>query len=134
VSLRGSVRQLPAVVAELRHVGLIVALGLCLTPGPRCLAQLASLTPSVPAAASAAGSFEDTYNELLGLQPVADRVAEVHDLVLQRDVAKFTLQSGKLYLLTPVGGRMVAVVFLGRGRFAFAPTALHPPAPYRPPA
>src|SRR3989441_1835987 len=34
-----------------------------------------------------------------------------------------TLERGKLYLLSPVGGRTVGAVFRGDGRFSFAPTA-----------
>jgi hypothetical protein len=48
-------------------------------------------------------------------------VAEVSNLTLQRDVARFTLQSGQIHLLTPVGGRTVGAVFRGKGVFRFAP-------------
>ena len=50
-------------------------------------------------------------------------VADVSNLVLQRDLARFTLKSGKLYLLTPIGGRTVAALFRGTGTFSFAPTS-----------
>ena len=43
------------------------------------------------------------------------------NLVLQRDVGRFTLTAGKLYLLRPIGGRTVGAVFHGTGIFSFAP-------------
>src|SRR5439155_790159 len=38
-----------------------------------------------------------------------------------RDVGRLILERGTLYLLTPVGGRTVAALFRGEGRFGFAP-------------
>ena len=70
---------------------------------------------------AAAESFDETYGELLGLMGVPSRVAQVKDVVLQRDIARFTLQQGRLYQLSPIGGRTVGLVFVGQGRFAFAP-------------
>jgi hypothetical protein len=86
-------------------------------------AQLAAVTTAAapPGAASAAETFDETYRELLGLVPVGSRVAEVRNLVLERDVARFTLQQGRMYQLSPIGGRTVGLVFVGQGRFAFAP-------------
>jgi hypothetical protein len=75
-------------------------------------------TPAPPTLA-----YEQAFTQLLAMNPLPDRVAEVTDLVIQRDVAQFTLESGKLYLLTPVGGRTVGAVFRGRGTFSFAPTS-----------
>ena len=84
--------------------------------------QLATLTP-VAGGSGAARTFEETYQELMQLGPVPERTAEVSNLVLRRDAATFTLQQGRLYQLTPIGGRTVGMVFLGQGRFAFAPTS-----------
>ena len=89
-------------------------------------AQLAAVTSPAGSAApagpvAAAESFDETYGELLGLAGVASRVAQVKDVVLQRDIARFTLQQGRLYQLSPIGGRTVGLVFVGQGRFAFAP-------------
>jgi Peptidase family M1 domain len=84
--------------------------------------QLASAESAPAPTATHATSYDGVFDELLRLGPVADRVAEVSNLVLQRDVARFSLQSGHLYLLSPVNGRTVAAVFRGKGSFAFAPT------------
>jgi hypothetical protein len=89
-------------------------------------AQIAAVTSRVPPGPGAAGpnaaeSFDETYGELLGLAPVASRVAQVKDLILQRDIARFTLRQGRLYQLSPIGGRTIGLVFVGQGRFAFAP-------------
>jgi hypothetical protein len=103
----------------------IVALQLLLVPGrPADLAaQLATAAGAPPAAESAARSYDVLFDELLRMSPRADRVAEVSNLTLQRDVARFTLQSGRIHLLTPVGGRTVGAVFRGKGEFSFAPAA-----------
>jgi hypothetical protein len=66
-------------------------------------------------------SYEERYREVRGLEPRADRVALVTKLVLKRDVAQFSLASGALYLLSPVGGRTVGAVFQGEGTFSFSP-------------
>lgn len=71
--------------------------------------------------AAPARSYEERYGEVMALAPRDDRVARVDHLVLKRDVAQFTLASGTLYLLSPVGGRTVGAVFQGRGTFSFAP-------------
>jgi hypothetical protein len=94
-------------------------------PSSAQLAAVASATaPTQPAGGlAAAESFDETYGELLALAPVASRVAEVRNVVLQRDIARFTLQQGRLYQLSPIGGRTVGVVFVGQGRFAFAPAS-----------
>jgi hypothetical protein len=90
---------------------------------PAARAQLAPATSaSAPSSApSAAETFDETYRELLELAPLDSRVAAVKDLVLERDVGRFTLQQGRIYQLSPIGGRTVGVVFVGQGRFAFAP-------------
>jgi len=87
-------------------VGLLVAAG-----GARGTAQ------QPPAA-----SYLDLYRELTSLTPSTDRVADVAHLVLHRDAAQLTLDQGKLYLLSPVGLRTVAAVFIGTGRFTLSPT------------
>jgi hypothetical protein len=86
--------------------------------------QLATTTAAAPATAeTVARSYDALFDELLRMTPRADRVAEVSNLTLQRDVGRFTLESGRIHLLTPVGGRTVGAVFRGRGMFSFAPTA-----------
>ena len=55
------------------------------------------------------------------MSPRSDRVAEVSNLTLRRDAGRFTLQAGRLQLLTAVGGRTVGAVFRGKGVFSFVP-------------
>jgi hypothetical protein len=78
-----------------------------------------------PAGATAqqgpAATYLDRYRELANLGPVPGQVADVTQLTLRRDAAQITFERGTLYLLSPVGGRTVAAVFLGTGRFSFAP-------------
>ncbi len=79
-------------------------------------------TPSPPGGApTAASSYEERYAEVLALAPRADRVAQVSNLVLQRDAARFTLANGTIYLLSSVGGRTMGAVFQGEGTFSFSP-------------
>jgi len=49
-------------------------------------------------------------------------VADVDHVVLARDAGRLTLERGKLYLLSSVGGRTVGAVFRGRGHFTLAPS------------
>ena len=94
----------------------------------------ALLVPPCLVAQTPATSYEQRYAEVMALAPRADRVATVSNLVLQRDVAKFSLRSGTLALLTQVGGRTVGAVFRGEGAFSFSPpvvdmTLLSPTSP-----
>ncbi len=92
-----------------------------LTPVPLEAQQLASVEPTVSSALPRAASYDQVFDELFRLTPSG--VAEVSNLVLQRDAARFTLKSGQLYRLSAVGGRSVALAFKGNGTFAFAPTS-----------
>ena len=89
------------------------------------LLSVALTIPGVCYAQAAIGMgaalYMDRYRELQSLAPVPGRVADVTHLVLTRDVGQLTLEHGKLYFLTPVGGHTVGVVFRGSGAFAFAP-------------
>jgi len=51
----------------------------------------------------------------------SSRVADVRSVMLERDAGTIVLEEGRLAFLKPLGGRTVAAVFTGRGRFAFAP-------------
>src|SRR4051812_23230521 len=86
---------------------------------PAVLSAQLALAPSAGPLIEA--TYEQRYAELKELQAVPNRVAPVTGLVLKRDVGQFAFESGSFYLLTPVGGRTVGAVFLGRGRMAFAP-------------
>ena len=80
------------------------------------------LSSQTPLAGAPATSYDERYLELTRIKP-ADQVAEVKGLVLRRDVAQLELDSGRVVLLTPVGGRTVAVAFTGNGTFRFTPPA-----------
>jgi hypothetical protein len=71
--------------------------------------------------AQAASAYLERYRELERLAPDPAQVATVQNLSLRRDAGELLLQDGKLYLFAPVGGRVVAAVFQGAGRFKFAP-------------
>ncbi len=101
-----------------------------------CLAGVGSLqaqTAVAPAPAQGAGAtirtqdaaaaedYLQRYAEVMALEAAPDGVADVANLVIQRDVGRFALTAGKLYLLAPVGGRTVGAVFHGTGSFSFAP-------------
>ncbi len=66
-------------------------------------------------------SYEAVFAELASLEPLAGRAALVSGLTLERDVGRFTLESGAMFLLSPVNGRTVGALFMGRGRFAMTP-------------
>ncbi len=68
-----------------------------------------------------ASFYDRLYEELISLRPQPQAVAAVSELVLRRDVGRFTFESGNFYLLKPVGGRVVGGVFVGKGTFSFAP-------------
>ncbi len=75
---------------------------------------------SVDSSVFAVTSYEAAYEQLMNLEPLADGVAAVSGLTLERDAAQYTLRSGTMYLLSPVAGRTVAAVFLGSGTFRFS--------------
>ena len=94
----------------------VLLLALAARPGG-LLCQTAS--PASPVVATA---FLERYHEILGVTPLVSKSAVVSNLVLQRDAGRLTLASGRIYLLTPVGGRTIGAVFYGDGRFSLAPT------------
>jgi hypothetical protein len=96
-------------------VGVVVGLG----HSTAVVAQAGS--GGVPARAGEASSYEKRYAEVVGSQPKPDGIAAVDGLVIERDVARFVFESGHIYLLTPVAGRTIGAVFLGRGTFRFTP-------------
>jgi hypothetical protein len=98
-----------------------VLLAAVLAPPLPAVAQLASAGLHSPPAGSVAASYDGVFDELLRLSPVAERAAEVSNLTLERDAGRFTLRSGQVYVLSPVAGRTVGVVFRGKGVFSFEP-------------
>src|SRR5262245_40493938 len=76
---------------------------------------------AIAAEGTPAVTYMERYREITSLAPIPGQVADVAHLVLARDAGELTLGPGKLYLLTPVGGRTVAAVFRGDGRFKLTP-------------
>jgi hypothetical protein len=70
---------------------------------------------------ASAESCQARYKVVTQLAPIPDRVVPMHHLVLQRDVARNTLEQGELYPLTAIGGRTVGAVFRGQGCFTPRP-------------
>jgi hypothetical protein len=85
------------------------------------VAGLATAAQAQQPTAPVASSFLERYRAVSGLAPAEGQVAEAHHLVLTRETGRLTLERGRLYLLTPVGGRTVGAVFRGEGRFAYTP-------------
>ena len=85
------------------------------------LAAMLGSSPIAAQSATVATDFELRYAEVRALAPLPDQSADVRGLVLKRDVATFTFENGRLWLLKPVGGRVVGMVFEGQGRFGLAP-------------
>ena len=65
--------------------------------------------------------YEQLYKQLVNLTTDDSKVAEVSNLALVREAGVFHLQSGQLHATTPIDGRMVAVVFMGKGTFSLKP-------------
>ena len=72
-------------------------------------------------AQGAAATYMDRYRELDHLGPGTARLVEVNNLVLTRDAGRLTLTRGVMTVFSPIGGRVVAAVFRGEGRFALTP-------------
>jgi hypothetical protein len=66
-------------------------------------------------------SYEQVYAQLRQLEAAPSLVAPVEGLVLKRDAGELRFEAGTFYLMTPLAGRTVGAVFLGRGRFVFSP-------------
>jgi Peptidase family M1 domain len=67
----------------------------------------------------AAERFEPVFDELRKMSVRTDSVARVRNLTLRRDAIEFHLEDGDLFLGTPVAGRTIAAVFVGRGAVSF---------------
>lgn len=89
-------------------------------PFALCLALLALSVPPLQAQAAAPTDYHERSSALWKLTR-GNRAAPVRDLVLRRDAATITLETGTLYLLEPVADRVVAAVFRGAGRLQYAP-------------
>jgi len=109
------------------HVGRVIVLLLCLiAPAARAAAQQSHSgsvlgTAPVARADTAAAAYEPVFEELRRMTPRADSVAAVQNVTLRRDAILFRLEDGVLYLATPVAGRTIAAIFVGRGSVELTP-------------
>jgi hypothetical protein len=83
---------------------------------------LASQQADDNGAGAATMSYHDAFAAARALTPRPDRSAMVNGLVLERAGARFALDSGELYLLTPINAHTVGAAFKGLGTFSFAPS------------
>lgn len=65
--------------------------------------------------------YLDRYREISALTPLSSQGAAVSNLTLRRDAAEISLIQGRVYLLSPVGGRTVGAVFRGTARVRLTP-------------
>ena len=100
-----------AIRNTIRHLG--IATVLCAAP--------AAAHSQAPSPGPVAATYMERYREVANLAPLPGKVADVNHLVLRRDAGQLILERGKLYLLSPVGGRTVGAVFEGDGRFVLTP-------------
>ncbi len=85
------------------------------------LARLAlALGLAFAPAATAFAAPDPTYKELRSARPDGRKVT-VQNLVLERDVFRFQLDSGEVHFLAPVAGRTVGAVFVGKGSLRLIP-------------
>ncbi|HEU5359232.1 MAG TPA: M1 family aminopeptidase [Gemmatimonadales bacterium] len=99
----------------------LALLPLMLAAAPALAAQAAAPVRDVPVVAPVATSVDTVIRQLKALAPVPGTSGEVHGLALRRGTGVFDLTSGKLYPLTPIGGRTIALLFVGSGRFLASP-------------
>jgi peptidase M1-like protein len=68
-----------------------------------------------------ASEYTAALSALQNVAPRSDSASRVRGLILRRDVMEFHLDSGRLYLLTPVAARTVGAVFVGNGSISYSP-------------
>lgn len=68
-------------------------------------------------------SYDALFDQFRAQKLDRSRCAKVASLLIQRDAATLALEEGDLVMATPVGGRVRAAVFTGRGSFVFAPAS-----------
>lgn len=86
------------------------------------LGQGAPPAREVPVVAPVLGSVDSLIGQIKNLAPVRGTSAVVHGVTLSRGTARIELQNGKLYPLTPIGGRTFGLLFQGAGRYTAAAT------------
>lgn len=64
---------------------------------------------------------DSAYQQLRHVTVSSEAIA-VNNVVIRRDIGTFTLKSGTLYFLAPVGSKVTGAVFLGEGSFLLEPS------------
>src|SRR3989442_11831293 len=115
-------------VASSRCLGVARTIGALLAlRSPVALASKQRLSAaSMPASSQSSfdGPLSDRYEPVFdGLRNMkqVERVAPVQNLTLRRDAIVFHLEDGNLFLATPVAGRTIGAVFVGRGSVSVTP-------------
>lgn len=88
------------------------------------LVTLFSCVIGLPAGGQAlatAERYETLFTQIRAMGPQPDAAASVRDVTLRRDAIVLHLEDGHLFPTTPVGGRVVGAVFVGRGSVSFVP-------------
>ncbi len=112
---------LRAVSARPIHAALAVLVAALAAP-PAAAAQGGVTSAAMgDTVAAPATDFDRFLTEFLAQRPDDGRVAAVRGVTLERDAGRFVLEEGELRLATPVGGRVCAAVFTGRGTFSLTP-------------
>lgn len=65
--------------------------------------------------------YQVLFEQLINLSIDPTKSAEVNNLEITRDVGKFILGKGKLFLCAPVNKRVCAAIFQGEGSFKYTP-------------
>lgn len=63
----------------------------------------------------------ETYEELKNLSLNQQKIGEVEDIQIEKDVGYFHLRDGKIYLFQPIQDKITGAVFIGDGVFEFTP-------------
>src|SRR5207247_4609055 len=71
-------------------------------------------------AQSSAERYEPVFDGLRHMTQ-GERMAPIRNVTLRRDPILFHLEDGNLFLATPVAGRTIGAVFVGRGAVSFLP-------------
>lgn len=86
---------------------------------PRLVSSLViALLSAAPALGAA--TADPTYAALRSARPAGEGLA-IQDVTLERDAHRISLKKGTVFLLPPVGGRLVGAVFLGEGEYELTP-------------
>lgn len=77
--------------------------------------------PAPPPSVADWSSWTEFHRDFANWPLDSTRVTRVESLLLERDAGTLVLQEGRLAFAAPLGGRVVAAVFVGRGTFSFVP-------------